>query len=56
MAFFKVVAVDFDGMLTSGGSVAPHAVEAIEQARRNGLAIVLVTGRIRGELRTGSPR
>ncbi|MGA9356979.1 MAG: HAD family hydrolase [Mycobacterium sp.] len=50
MAFFKVVAVDFDGTLTAGGSVAPHALEAIEQARRNGLAIVLVTGRIRGEL------
>lgn len=56
MAFFKVVAVDFDGTLTSGGSVAPHAVEAIEQARRNGLAVVLVTGRTRAELQAEFPQ
>ena len=55
MTFFKVVAVDFDGTLTSGGSIAPHAVEALEQARRSGLAIVLVTGRIGAELQAEFP-
>ena len=54
--FFKVVAVDFDGTLTSGAGIAPHTVEAIEQARRNGLAIVLVTGRIGAELNAEFPK
>ena len=56
VAFFKVVAVDFDGTLTLGGGIAPRAVEAIEEARRNGLAIVLVTGRIGAELQTEFPQ
>ena len=55
MAFFKVVAVDFDGTLTSGGGVAPQAVEAIDESRRNGLTIVLVTGRIGAELQAEFP-
>ncbi len=56
LAFFKVVAVDFDGTLTSGGNLASEAVEAIDQARRNGLAIVLATGRIGAELHAEFPQ
>ncbi|OBI63016.1 HAD family hydrolase [Mycobacterium sp. E796] len=56
MAFFKVVAVDFDGTLTSGGNLAPEAVEAIDRARRDGLAMVLVTGRIGAELHAEFPQ
>ncbi len=56
MAFFKVVAVDFDGTLTSGCGIVPHAMEATGQARRNGLAIVLVSGRIAAELQAEFPQ
>jgi hydroxymethylpyrimidine pyrophosphatase-like HAD family hydrolase len=57
VAFFKLVAVDFDGTLTSGGdSLAPVAVEAIDQARCNGLSVVLVTGRIGAELHAEFPQ
>lgn len=56
MAFFKVVAVDLDGTLTSnGGNVDPETVQAIDQARRDGLAIVVVTGRIGAELHAEFP-
>jgi hydroxymethylpyrimidine pyrophosphatase-like HAD family hydrolase len=56
VAFFKVVAVDLDGTLASGGNLAPEAVAAIDQARRDGLIVVLATGRIGAELRTEFPR
>ncbi|KZS59338.1 HAD family hydrolase [Mycobacterium kansasii] len=56
MTFFKVVALDFDGTLTSGGTIAVHTMEAIEHARRNGLAIVLVSGRIGTELQAEFPQ
>jgi hypothetical protein len=36
--FFQVVAVDFDGTLTSGELVCAEAVDAIDQVRRSGLA------------------
>ncbi|MGO9506278.1 MAG: HAD hydrolase family protein [Mycobacterium sp.] len=56
MTFFKAVAVDFDGTLTSTGGLAPHALKAIEEARRNGLAVVLVSGRIGAELLAEYPQ
>jgi hydroxymethylpyrimidine pyrophosphatase-like HAD family hydrolase/ribosomal protein L39E len=56
VAFFRVVAVDFDGTLTSGGQVSSEAVDAIDQARRNGLVVVLVTGRIGAELEAEFPQ
>ncbi len=56
MTFFKVVALDLDGTLTAAGHLAPEALAAIDEARRNGLAIVLVSGRIRAELRAEFPQ
>lgn len=56
MTFFKVVALDLDGTLTSAGRLAPEALSAIEEARRNGLAIVLVSRRIYAELRGEFPQ
>jgi hydroxymethylpyrimidine pyrophosphatase-like HAD family hydrolase len=50
VAFFQAVAVDFDGTLTSRGEVSAKALDAIDQARRNGLVVVLITGRIGAEL------
>lgn len=55
MAFFKVAALDLDGTLTSGGRLAPEALDAIDQARRAGLVVVLVTGRIGEELKAEFP-
>jgi hydroxymethylpyrimidine pyrophosphatase-like HAD family hydrolase len=56
MAFFQVVAVDLDGTLTSGGQVSARAEDAIDQVRRNGLVVVLVTGRIAAELEVEFPQ
>ena len=56
MTFFKVVALDLDGTLTSAGRLVPEALAAIEEARRNGLTILLVSGRIFAELRTSFPQ
>lgn len=55
MAFFKVVALDLDGTLTWAGRLAPQALAAMADARSNGLAIVLVSGRIGSELQAEFP-
>lgn len=55
MTFFKIVALDLDGTLTSGDRLAPETLEAIDQARRGGLVVVLVTGRIGEELKAKFP-
>ncbi len=55
VTFFRVVAVDLDGTLTSGGTVSLDGMHAIEQARRNGLTVVVVTGRIGTELQAEFP-
>ncbi|MBS4730703.1 HAD hydrolase family protein [Mycobacterium sp. SM1] len=56
MAFFQVVALDLDGTLTSRGKVCAKALDAIDQVRRNGVVVVLVTGRIARELEAAFPR
>lgn len=50
MTFFKVVALDFDGTLTSGGRLAARTLALLKQARGNGLVAILVSGRIQAEL------
>ncbi len=56
VAFFKVVAADFDGTLASGGKLDPEVLRAIDRARGDGLAIVVVTGRIGAELHAEFPQ
>lgn len=56
MTFFKVVALDLDGTLTTAGHLAPEALAALEEARRGGLAIVVVSGRIFVELQVEFPQ
>lgn len=56
VAFFKVVAADLDGTLTSGGKLDPEVLRAIDRARSDGLAIVVVTGRIGAELHAEFPQ
>ena len=46
VVFFQVAAVDLDGTLTSRGGVSVEALDTIDRVRRNGLRVVLVTGRI----------
>lgn len=55
MTFFKVVAADFDGTLTSSGKLDPEVLRAIDQARSDGLTIVVATGRIGAELHAEFP-
>lgn len=49
-AFFRALAIDFDGTLAQGGSPGPDVLRALRHARSRGLRLVLVTGRILGEL------
>lgn len=56
MAYFQVVALDLDGTLTSQGEVSIEALDAIDQVRGGGLAVVLVTGRIASELKAAYPQ
>jgi hydroxymethylpyrimidine pyrophosphatase-like HAD family hydrolase len=55
MSAFRAIAVDYDGTLTCGGPPRPSTLDALTDARRHGLHIVLVTGRILAELRAESP-
>lgn len=47
----SVVALDYDGTITSGDAVDGSVREAIAAARRQGIVVLLVTGRILDELR-----
>ena len=50
-SFYRAVALDFDGTIASGGRPpADQVVEALAEARSAGVALILVTGRILGEL------
>lgn len=55
MAFLQVAAVDLDGTLTSRDRLSHEALDAISDARRKGLTVVLVTGRIEAELQADFP-
>lgn len=49
-SFYRAAALDFDGTLSSGGPPGADVTEALATARRAGLRIILVTGRIFREL------
>lgn len=46
-----ILALDYDGTLATHGILAPDVREAVERARRDGIIVVLVTGRILEDLR-----
>lgn len=50
MGFIRVVATDFDGTVTTGGTVSDNVVSSFDRLRQDGVVSVLVTGRIREEL------
>ena len=43
--FFRAVAIDYDGTLTSGGAPSADVISALEETRREGYRLVLATGR-----------
>jgi hydroxymethylpyrimidine pyrophosphatase-like HAD family hydrolase len=47
---FAAVAVDYDGTLATDGVVQPSTVEALERCAASGRKLILVTGRILGDL------
>jgi len=54
-AYFRAVALDFDGTLAHDGRVDPATLAAVGRARARGVRVVLVTGRILDELRAVFP-
>ena len=44
--YFKAVAVDFDGTLTTGGRPEQQVLEALAETRAQGRRLLLVTGRV----------
>ncbi len=55
MSVFRAIAVDYDGTLTRDGPPRASTLAALDTARRRGLHIVVVTGRILTELRADFP-
>ncbi len=53
--FFRAVAVDFDGTLTESGCPGPEVLAGLDEARAGGRRVVIVTGRILGELEAVFP-
>jgi len=49
---FRVLALDYDGTIADGGKLSSEAMDAIDDVRGRGVAVVLVTGRILNDLRT----
>lgn len=49
---YRVLACDYDGTVARHGQIEPQAVAALEAARRAGLRVVLVTGRVLGDLQS----
>lgn len=53
--FVQAVAVDLDGTLTRDGVLSQDVLAAIDECRDTGVSLVVVTGRIRGELEREFP-
>ena len=53
--YFKAVAVDFDGTLTTGERPDANILAALHDTRAQGLRLILVTGRMLDHLRRGFP-
>src|SRR5690242_14054086 len=45
---FHALACDYDGTIATEGRVPPPVIEALEQLKRSGRALLLVTGRTHG--------
>lgn len=47
----RVIATDYDGTIAKDGALDPQVRKAIAEARKRGVLVVIVTGRILSELR-----
>jgi len=56
MAFFQAVALDLDGTIASQGNLSVKALDAIDRVRRDGVVVILATGRIATELAADFPQ
>ncbi|MCK6554976.1 HAD hydrolase family protein [Candidatus Binatia bacterium] len=54
-AYFRAVAVDYDGTLNAGGRPSEEVLKTLQAVRHGGCRCILVTGRILTELRTDFP-
>ena len=54
-AYFRAIAIDFDGTLTAVGPPSDTVLQSIDRVRAQGLSVILVTGRIAAELRAVFP-
>ncbi|HET7226252.1 MAG TPA: HAD family hydrolase [Candidatus Eisenbacteria bacterium] len=52
----RLLAADYDGTLAHEGTVAPGTLAALERLRGRGVRLVLVTGRVLGDLRRVFPQ
>jgi hydroxymethylpyrimidine pyrophosphatase-like HAD family hydrolase len=53
--FFRAVGCDLDGTIAVEGKVSGDVLDALEAVRADGVAALLVTGRIRAELDVDFP-
>ena len=53
--FVRAVALDLDGTIAHDGTLSARAMEAVAAARADGLAVILVTGRILSEMHADFP-
>src|SRR3984885_623033 len=53
-AYFRVVAIDYDGTLAEG-RVKPDTLAALAEARARKIRVIVVTGRILSELQAAFP-
>lgn len=53
--YFRAVAIDYDGTLTTRDSPSAEVLTALREARERGIRLVMVTGRILAELRAVFP-
>ena len=54
-AYFRCIALDFDGTLTEGGRPSPDVLNAIAELRQSGRKVLLVTGRMLPSLQSVFP-
>ena len=48
---FRILALDYDGTIARDGRIDPAVRSSVEEVRRQGVVVVLVTGRILQDLR-----
>src|SRR5437588_6714814 len=53
---YLALACDYDGTLAKDGCVSPRTIDALERVRASGRTLLLVTGRLLGDVQQAFPR